>query len=136
MVLFDTSALSAVMHRDVDALDRLRGLDPSEVLLASPVAAEIQFGLANLEPGSKRRDMLAEEYRAFRDAVRWADWTEPAAERFGNIKAALRRQGEMIEDFDIVIASIALQWGASVATRNGRHFRRIHGLSVDDWSAG
>lgn len=134
MVVLDTSALSAVMHRDQLALERLRSLRPSEVLLSSPVAAEIHFGLARLASDSKRRRMLVHEYRTIRGAVSWADWTEGATGLFGEIKAALSRRGEPIDDFDIAIASVALERGARVATRNVRHFGRIEGLSVDDWS--
>jgi predicted nucleic acid-binding protein len=35
---------------------------------------------------------------------------------------------------DLVVASIAVSLGATVATSNARHFLRVPGLHVDDWS--
>ncbi|MCB1035610.1 MAG: type II toxin-antitoxin system VapC family toxin, partial [Acidobacteria bacterium] len=113
---------------------RLQGIDPWSVVLCAPVAAEIHFGLANLVSSSHRRLLLAEEYRLIRSALRWADWDEPAAERFGTLKARLRKKGTPIDDLDVAVASIALTLGASVATCNVRHFERIDGLSVEGWT--
>ena len=93
MLLLDTSALSAVMHRVPSALDRLRQVEPRSVVLCTPVAAEIHYGLSNLVQDSKRRRLLEEEYRLIREVVRWADWDEEAARRFGTLKAALRKNG-------------------------------------------
>lgn len=133
MWVLDTSALSAVMHRDERALALLQRSEPAAVVLCSPVAAEIQYGLSRLREGSRRRRLLSEEYRTIRAVVRWADWNENAAAHFGRVKAKLSRRGSMIEDLDIVIASIALDLGAAVATRNARRFRQIESLEVEDW---
>jgi len=134
MLLLDTSAVSAFMHRRRTALDRLRHEDPSSVYLCTPVAAEIEFGLALLAPGSRRRGLLDREYRRLRSAVRFADWTEAAAAEFGSCKARLRGQGRPIEDMDLIIASVALTLSARLATMNTRHFDRIGDLRVVDWS--
>lgn len=133
ILLLDTSALSAIMHRVPNALGRLRQIEPWSVVLCTPVAAEIHYGLANLVPDSKRRRLLEAEYRLIREVVRWADWDEEAARTFGALKAALRTKGTPIDDLDIAISSIALTLGAVVATTNARHFTRIEGLKVEDW---
>jgi predicted nucleic acid-binding protein len=133
MLLLDTSALSGVMRRDAPCLERLRRLAPGEVALCSPVAAEISFGLSLLPPRSRRRRLLQREYDLVRGAVGWFDWTEAAAERFGVVKADLRSRGVTVDDLDIVVSSIALVEGATVATRNPRHFEPVAGLTVEDW---
>lgn len=122
------------MHRDPEAMERLTELAPSSVVICTPVAAEISYGLARLELGSRRRELLSREYALIRSAARWVDWTESAARRFGELKANLMRAGSPIEDLDIAIASVARDLDARVATRNVRHFERVEGLRVDDWS--
>jgi tRNA(fMet)-specific endonuclease VapC len=135
MLLLDTSAVSAFMHRRVAALERLGQEDPAEVFLCTPVAAEIEYALARLDVGSRRRELLDREFRRLRSAVRWTDWSEGAAAQFGFWKARLRERGDPIEDMDLVIASIALTLPARLATSNARHFSRIETLEVVDWSA-
>lgn len=134
MLLLDTSAVSAFMHRRRTTLDRLRDEDPSRVYLCTPVAAEIEYGLSLLAPGSRRRTLLDLEYRRLRSAVRFVEWSEAAAAEFGASKARLRGQGRPIEDMDLIIASIALTLPARLATMNARHFARIVDLRVVDWS--
>lgn len=134
MVVLDTNVVSALMQREPAPLARLAMCAPDEVVLSAPVAAEIHFGLARLEAGSRRRALLAEEYRALAAAVAWADWDAAAAEVFGRQKAQLQRAGTPVDDLDLIVASIALRLGASVATRNGRHFERIEGLVVESWA--
>jgi predicted nucleic acid-binding protein len=134
VIVLSTNVVSALMHRIPAALSRLRVSEPVDVVLCSPVAAEIHYGLSRLVAGSRRRDMLAEEYARLRDAVAWADWTEAAASEFGRQKARLEARGSTIEDMDIAIGSVARALGARVATYNVRHLERLEGLPIDDWS--
>lgn len=134
MLILDTSAVSAVMHRVPTAIHRIQTIEPWSIILCSPVAAEIHYGLANLVASSRRRVLLEQEYRLIRDVVQWVDWSEEAAVVFGEIKAKLRKAGAPIDDFDIAISSIALILGAKVATHNIRHFEKVQGLSLEDWS--
>jgi tRNA(fMet)-specific endonuclease VapC len=134
-LLLDTSVVSALMHRDRAALERLRLEDPSSVYLCTPVAAEIEYGLALLASESRRRALLEREYRLLRSAVRFTDWNESAASDFGLWKVRLRERGKPVDDMDLIIASVALTLPARLATSNPRHFARIEVLSVVDWSA-
>ncbi len=58
---------------------------------------------------------------------------QDAADRFGKIKANLRRKGEIIGDFDILIASIALSHDETLVTNNTDHFERISELKYENW---
>lgn len=134
MILLDTSAASAFMHRRPHALRLLRKQDPSTVYLCAPVAAEVHFGLSRLPPESRRRRLLSDEFQRLHTAVRWIDWSEAATRAFGHWKAALQRRGTPLEDMDLAIASIALVLPAQLATKNIRHFGRIDDLDIVDWS--
>ena len=134
MVVLDTNVVSAVMHRLPATLSRLEAYRPNDIVLCSPVAAEIHCGLARLPARSRRRQALETEYLRLRDVVGWSDWTERAALEFGRHKARLESRGERLADLDLVVGSVALSVKAAVATRNVRHFARIEGLTVDDWT--
>ena len=134
MLVLDTTAVSDIMHRKPEALDRLRDLKPRDVILSAPVLAEIRFGLERLDPRSRRRQLLEVELQRLHDVIGWADWDQESAGLFGSIKSDLQARGKPIDDMDLVIASIALSLGAAVATSNVRHFERIPGLSIEVWS--
>jgi tRNA(fMet)-specific endonuclease VapC len=56
------------------------------------------------------------------------------ARAFGEIKAQLRRQGNLIEDFDLLLAATALANGLTIITNNTAHFGRVAGLFLDNWT--
>lgn len=59
---------------------------------------------------------------------------EKSAEIFGMIKADLEKQGTPLDDFDIIIASCALVHNLTLVTNNIKHFKRIDGLRLANWS--
>lgn len=60
--------------------------------------------------------------------------SEPIAERCGEIRAFLRRRGQLIPDLDIVIAATALHHDFTLLTFNRRHFERIPDLRLYEFS--
>lgn len=134
MIVLDTSVVSAIMRREDAAQRRLARIAPESVVLTSPVAAEIRYGLQRLVPGSRRRVQLERAYELLRTTSSWANWNEDAATLFGVHKALLEARGQVIGDMDVAIGSIALALGAAVATYNVAHFGGIDGLAIDEWS--
>jgi len=49
------------------------------------------------------------------------------------IRRDLRQRGEMIGDFDVLIAATALETGRVLVTDNTRHFERVEGLLVEGY---
>ena len=68
--------------------------------------------------------------RAFLDAYYLREITEPVAIRFAELRAYLRRRGEPLADFDLLIAATALHHDLTLLTFNRRHFARIPGLRI------
>ena len=58
---------------------------------------------------------------------------EEATRFFGKIKSTLRRQGNLIEDFDILLAAVALAHELILVTNNIKHFDRIEELRLENW---
>lgn len=56
--------------------------------------------------------------------------TDSIAESFAQERAALRRQGQLIPDMDLLIAATALSRDLTLLTRNVRHFARIPPLRI------
>jgi len=56
-----------------------------------------------------------------------------AARIGGRIYAALKKKGKLINDADIMIASIAKAHDAILVTNNEEHFARVEGLKIENW---
>ncbi len=51
----------------------------------------------------------------------------------GEIYASLKRNGNLINDADILIASIMKDYNAVLVTNNEEHFKRVEGLKCENW---
>ena len=60
--------------------------------------------------------------------------SEESAEIFGMTKAQLEKAGSPLDDFDLIIASCALSNNLVLVTNNVRHFQRIEGLKLANWT--
>ena len=56
--------------------------------------------------------------------------TDSIAEIFAQQRSRLRRQGQLISDLDLLIASTAIAHDLTLMTRNTRHFDRIARLTL------
>lgn len=52
---------------------------------------------------------------------------------YGKIKAELESKGQVLDDADMLISSIALLNNATLVTNNIEHFKRIGGLKIENW---
>jgi tRNA(fMet)-specific endonuclease VapC len=55
------------------------------------------------------------------------------AERFGQIRGSLLKQGIQLPTADLMIASVALVHNLTLVTHNTADFQRIPGVRLDDW---
>lgn len=132
--VLDTTAFSSLMRRDTGMVQFLRAYRPGDIATVPLVVAEISYGIARLEAGSRRRLLLEQEKNRILELVRQLDWVPRSSELFGTIKAQLERDGTPIDDMDIAIAAIAMSHQAEVITANMVHFSRIKGLTVRHWT--
>ena len=61
-------------------------------------------------------------------------WDSESSVNFGTIKTDLETKGELIDDFDIAIAAIALSHQCTILTANLKHFSRITELQSAHWN--
>lgn len=57
-----------------------------------------------------------------------------SAEVFGMLKSQLEKTGSRLDDFDLIIAACALANNLILVTNNEKHFQRIEGLKLANWT--
>ncbi len=57
-----------------------------------------------------------------------------AAEIFGMLKSKLEKTGSRLDDFDLIIAACSLAHNLTLVTNNEKHFQRIEGLKLANWT--
>jgi tRNA(fMet)-specific endonuclease VapC len=128
--LLDTNAVSVALRGHAGIDSRLSALEGSDWGISAITRAELRFGVA-LEPEAKQLPRLV---NAFLDVATTAPWDAAAADAHCRLRAALRKAGTPIGDFDEMIAAHALALDCVLVTDNVQHFKRVKGLKVENWA--
>ena len=139
MIILDTNVISELMRPQPDlAVFEWVAKHPRETLYTTYInEAEIFYGVSAM-PQGRRRDgfFLAADTlfnRVFSGRV--LPFGGPAARRYGEIVAARRALGRPIEAFDALIAAVASEAGAAVATRDTGGFSDCGLEIINPWNA-
>lgn len=108
---------------------KFRALATKDVLLCSVVKAELWHGAEKYGNRERRCRALERLFAPFFSIP----FDDQAARHYADIRHQLEVQGGVIGPNDLQIAAIALAHGLTlVSTDQG--FRRVPGLTVEDWS--
>jgi tRNA(fMet)-specific endonuclease VapC len=130
--MFDTDVMIHLINRRPGyerIARRMSGRSPGELRLSAITVSELRFGAASREFHRENEAALED----LLDLFELEDLPCGAAKDFAEIKTALLSKGKPIGPYDILIASHARHIAATVVTNNEREFRRVAGLSVENW---
>jgi tRNA(fMet)-specific endonuclease VapC len=80
--------------------------------------------------GSPDLEKHIASFRQFISPFAVLDLNDEIMLRFAGIRSALRRRGELIPDFDLLVGATALHHDLTVLTSNYRHLERIPNLKL------
>jgi tRNA(fMet)-specific endonuclease VapC len=133
MYLLDTNIISYWMRGDLQLINKIKSHSPSDLSISTITLADIYYGIEK-SPIKKKERRLKIEY--IKSELQIFPFNEPAALKYGVIRASLEKQGRPISERDTQIASIALANRLCMVTHNAKAFRRIPKLQVEDWISG
>lgn len=129
MYVLDTNSVVFFLKGEGRVGERLLARKPAEVALPAIVLYELEIGVARSKLPARRRQQLD----TLLDAVRVLPFGPTEALAGAQIRADLERSGEGIGPLDTLIAATALAHRGTLVTHNTREFRRVRGLTVQDW---
>lgn len=130
MYLLDTNICVAILRgKPPHVAAKFRAAMPSGIVVSSVSVAELYYGVAR--SADPERELIGVE-RLLASVSTLSFGTE-AARTYGVVRRYLERRGEIIGQFDLLIAGHAISEGATLVTNNTREFARIPTLVLDDW---
>src|ERR1700693_6140704 len=131
MWTLDTDTCSYVLRTHPSGVAaHFKRTPPGEIGISSVVLAELYYG-ANL---FRNRSILRKHIQEFANGLMVLSWDPAAADHYGDIRATLERRGMPIGAMDMMIAAHARSLNAVLVTNNTKHFRRVPGLKVENWT--
>jgi tRNA(fMet)-specific endonuclease VapC len=130
--LLDTNACIRYLNgRSAKLRARFDATDPADIRTCSVVKAELFFGAAL---SSDPVNTLANQ-RLFLSRFPSLPFDDAAAEAYAEIRADLKRQGQLIGPNDLMIAAICRANDLTLVTHNAGEFGRVARLKIEDWEA-
>lgn len=118
----DTSVLIDHLREDDRAHAALRQARKIDQRVSASVLTKVEI-LAGMRPSER------ELTRRLLDSIEWLEVDDDLAERAGDLAARYLRSHPGIEAVDYVIAATVQRLGASLLTRNLKHFPMLDGLT-------
>jgi tRNA(fMet)-specific endonuclease VapC len=106
---------------------RLKELQPQGLGLSVVSAAELWEGVFYSRDPKRSQETL----EVFLSGVDLLGLDEEICKRFGHLRGSMRKRGQTIGDFDLLIAATALRHSLTLLTNNRKHFEGIAGLEIE-----
>ncbi|RLD04909.1 MAG: PIN domain nuclease [Chloroflexota bacterium] len=127
--LLDTDTCVFWLRGSASVRNHLEAVDLESVAVSVVTLAELRYG-ADCSTCPEDNHQAIDN---FVNGITILDTDSEVARSFGEIKARLRKEGKLIEDFDLLIAATAQVHNLCLVTNNVKHFNRIDDLRLENW---
>lgn len=128
-LVIDSDILIYFLKGQTAIVDQLSKYPLDNIFTTRINYAELLYGAYN----SSKIEQNLSKISAFLDLLHILEFGSEASAIFAKDKATLKRQGNLIPDMDLMIASITKAHDFSLVTNNLKHFERIENLKLEHW---
>jgi tRNA(fMet)-specific endonuclease VapC len=129
--MLDTDICSYIMReKPIQVLERFDLYEMEQFCISVVSYAEFIYGIQKSSHPEKHKQ-LVENFILHVDII---PWNRSAAEQYGQIRKELENRGQAVGNMDMMIAAHARSLGMTLVTNNERHFSRIAGLTIENWT--
>jgi tRNA(fMet)-specific endonuclease VapC len=130
MYLLDTNVCVALIGtRSLVVRRRAEAVGTKDLTVSAVSVFELWYGVAKsgriAQNGAKLSDFLL--------PLGILDLDDEDARRAGTVRAELEENGSPKGPYDVLIAAQALRRALTLVTANEREFKRVRGLTVENW---
>jgi tRNA(fMet)-specific endonuclease VapC len=130
MYLIDTNICIFLKNKKPhQVLERLKKVIGQRLFISSISVAEMEYGIYNSQNIERNRISLVEFLAPFEIL----NFDSSDAEIYGIIRSNLKKQGQLIGPYDMLIAAQAISKELTLVTNNTKEFIRIQDIKLEDW---
>lgn len=130
MYMLDTNICIYIKkNKPPQVLEKLQSLNASQVCMSSITYAELFYGAIKSQYPIKNIEQII----SLKAVIPILSFDEAAAEKYGEIRSDLEKQGLIIGSNDFLIAAHALSQNHILVSNNLREFNRVKNLQTENW---
>ena len=129
--MLDTDMCSYIIkERPESVRQRFQTIAMEQLCVSVVTYAELIYGVERSSSKRVNRPII-EDFVRHLDVM---DWDTEAADQYGVIRAELEAAGTPIGAMDMMIAAHAKSTKAVLVTNNQKHFTKVKGLKIENWT--
>ena len=129
-IMLDTNiCIYIIKNKPTSVMQRFQEYNIGDISLSSITVSELYYGAYKSQYIEK--NLLALEH--FLQAFNILEYDLKASIEYGQIRATLEKQGNIIGGLDLQIAAHARSLGMTLITNNSKEFIRVENLVIDNW---
>ena len=126
MYLIDSDILISLSRGRIGVQERMNGAGLSNCLVSEISLAELYVGVYKGVGNESFVEFLEKSFKVLP--------ISPVLKTFAKLRAQLEVKGSTLEKMNLFIAATALANDYTLVTHNTRHFSRVPGLKLEDWT--
>jgi tRNA(fMet)-specific endonuclease VapC len=127
--LLDTDTIIYFLNKNSSVKARVEKEGFKNISISIITLFELYFGAYN----SNRIEENIHTINRLKNAIHIFQINDSILNSFGKTKTFLKKAGELIGDFDLVIATTALTHDLTLISNNISHYQRIPSLKIENW---
>jgi tRNA(fMet)-specific endonuclease VapC len=127
--LLDTNICIFFIKGQYGLNKKIADVGEQNCFISEMTVAELKYGIEN----SKTPDIMRPIVEAFISKLVIIPVFN-SLDIYAREKVKLRRQGQMIDDFDILIGATAIANDMIMVTNNVEHLKRLGNIQIEDWT--
>ena len=127
--LIDTNIAVYYMKGRFELETRFERLTPEDCFISEITLAELKFGVEKSEKPKKNQKALDD----FLTGVQLLPIFH-SLDLYAKEKPRLQKAGTPVDDFDILIGVTSISHDLIMVTNNTKHFSRLLGIQLEDWT--
>lgn len=126
--LLDTNICIFYLRGKYNVTERIKAIGRHNCYISEITVGELLYGAAC----SNHRDKHLKQIDQFINLITIKP-IYPVLPTFAEEKAKLRKQGLLIDDFDLLIGATALKHDMILVTENVKHLSHLNHLQIENW---
>ena len=129
--MLDTNiCIYIIKEKPKKVLNKFQSLEIGDICISMITFAELEYGVEKSKYTETNRTALT----CFLAPIEILPFNQKEAIKYGEIRATLEKQGNVIGAYDLMIGAHAIAENLTLVTNNEKEFNRISELSIENWS--
>lgn len=127
--ILDTNICIYFLKGRYGLVEKIDKIGFENLYISEITVAELKYGVEKSSNPEKNRQVVNELIDSFKQLP-----INGALNVYAKEKARLKKNGKLVDDFDLLIGATAIQNKMVLVTNNEKHFERLQNIKVENWT--